>query len=61
MSAAYYALFHLLVSEGALRLIPNAPARLRCRYLGHLSATPRNAANANVFLAARLFNNRWNK
>jgi hypothetical protein len=38
VSAAYYALFHLLVDEGALRLIPNAPEQLRaraCRAFAH--------------------------
>jgi uncharacterized protein (UPF0332 family) len=135
ISAAYYALFHLLVREGLSRLIPNAPARLRmqaCRAFSHkdmksacqeiakpsrpllpLLVLPleadlktvadifvelqdlrhfadydlsqsfsrievldiiakansavsawrrvRNLPNANVFLAALLFNNRWNK
>jgi hypothetical protein len=38
ISAAYYALFHLLVNEGAARLVPNSPARLRmqvCRAFSH--------------------------
>jgi hypothetical protein len=29
ISAAYYALFHLLINEAALRLFPNSPERLR--------------------------------
>jgi uncharacterized protein (UPF0332 family) len=135
VSAAYYALFHLLVDEGTSRLIPTAPEGLRARagrafahkdmknaceqivrssslLIGlvvppiepeiklvaetflelqqqrHLAdydptqsftrlevlgiidlansaisawANIRNAPNANVFLAALLLNNRWNK
>jgi uncharacterized protein (UPF0332 family) len=135
ISAAYYAVFHLLVNDGASRLIPNSPERLRMqarrafahrdmrnacqeiakpsRLLLPLIALPleadlktvadifvelqelrhfadydlsksfsrievlgiitkansaisawaniRNAPNANVFLAALLLNNRWNK
>jgi hypothetical protein len=33
VSAAYYALFHLLTEEGTARLIPNSPERLRARAL----------------------------
>ena len=29
LSTAYYALFHLLISDAALKLIPNVPANLR--------------------------------
>jgi hypothetical protein len=29
VSSAYYALFHRLVEEGTLRLVPNKPAKLR--------------------------------
>jgi len=29
VSAAYYALFHLLINEGTLRLVPSSPERLR--------------------------------
>jgi hypothetical protein len=135
ISAAYYALFHLLVSEGALKFFPNSPERLRMqarrafahrdmknacqeiakpsrlllplvvlpletdlkmvadvfvelqdlrhfadydlsqsfsriqvlRVIGKANsaisawANIRNAPNANVFLAALLLNNRWNK
>jgi uncharacterized protein (UPF0332 family) len=31
VSAAYYALFHLLANESTLRLIPNSPERLRAQ------------------------------
>jgi hypothetical protein len=31
VSAAYYALFHLLISDGALRLIPGVPGPLRAQ------------------------------
>jgi hypothetical protein len=135
VSAAYYALFHLLVHEGVVRLIPNSPERLRgqarrafshkdmksaCQEIAKPSrlllplvvlpleadlktvadifiqlqeqrhfadydlsqsfnrirvlrivqkansaisawSSVRNAPNANVFLAALLLNNRWNK
>ena len=31
VSTAYYALFHMLISEGALKLIPGSPDHLRAR------------------------------
>jgi hypothetical protein len=31
VSAAYYALFHLLANEGASRFVPNSPERLRAQ------------------------------
>jgi uncharacterized protein (UPF0332 family) len=31
VSAAYYALFHMLISDGAIKLVPGSPDRLRAR------------------------------
>jgi hypothetical protein len=57
VSAAYYALFHLLANEGTLRFIPNSPERLRAqahRAFAHgemKNACEQIAKSSNVLLA----------
>ena len=53
VSSAYYALFHLLVSEATLRLIPNDPAGLRFQSgrafdHGNMKNACKSFANQNI-------------